>query len=161
MERRQREKDAVITALILAQGAAEGYANWAHIQAGVRAAGTWVNRWKNLPAAARALGRPTQILVDGEQAEVTLSTAHEDFLNELGAWRNYLLHADVRARDRLREMLTGNGDLTPEETETSLLTADLAETTLNHADELFRWAQSLTAIQAPFLDHAWLAFDEC
>jgi hypothetical protein len=79
----------------------------------------------------------------------------------LGAWRNYLLHADVKARDRLRELLTKNGDLAPGEAETDLLTANMAETTLNRAGELFRWAQHLTAIQAPFLDHAWVSFDEC
>ena len=152
MERRQREKDAVITTLILAQGAAEGYANWVHIQAGMPTKGTWVDRWRNLPAAARSLGRP---------AQDTLSSAHEEFLHQLGAWRNYLLHADARARDRLHDLLTGNGDLASGETETTLLTADLAEATLTRSDEIFQWAQRLTAIQAPFLDHAWVAIDEC
>lgn len=160
MERRQREKDAVIAALILAQGAAEGYANWVHIQAGVPATGSWVGRWKNLPAAARALGRRAQAEVNGQQVEVTLSSAHEEFLNHLGAWRSYLLHADAKARERLRDLLNDNGDLAPGEHETTLLTADLTETTLTRSDEIFRWAQRLTAIQAPFLDHAWVASDD-
>jgi hypothetical protein len=161
MERRQRERDAVIATLILAQGAAEGYANWVHIQAGIPAKGSWVERWKNLPAAARALGRPAQAEADGQLTEATLSSAHEEFLNQLGAWRNFLLHADARARDRLHEQLSENGDLAPGEHEITLLTADLAEKTLIRSDEIFRWAQRLTAVQAPFLDHAWVAADEC
>ena len=55
----------MIAALILARGAAEGYANWVHIQAGIPAKGRWVERWMNLPAAARALGRPAQAEADG------------------------------------------------------------------------------------------------
>jgi hypothetical protein len=160
MERRQRERDAVIAALVLAQGAAEGYANWVHIQGGIPAKGSWVQRWKNLPAAARALGRPAQAEADGQLTDVTLSSAHEEFLNQLGAWRNFLLHADAKARDRLRDLLSENGGLAPGEHEITLLTADLAETTLIRSDEIFRWAQRLTAVQAPFLDHAWMASDE-
>lgn len=161
MERRQREKDAVIATLVLAQGAAEGYANWVHIKAGIPPKdSSWVKRWKNLPAAARALGRPTQAEVNGQPEEVTLSSAHEDFLNRLGAWRNFLLHADARARDRLHDQLSENGDLAPGEHEITLLTADLAETTLIRSDEIFRWAERLTAVQAPFLDHAWVSPDE-
>ena len=160
MERRQRERDAVIAALILAQGAAEGYANWVHIQAGIPAKGSWVERWKNLPAAASALGRPAQAEADGQRTEVTLSSAHEEFLNQLGAWRNFLLHADTKARDRLHDLLSKNGDLASGEHEITLLTADLAETILIRSDEIFRWAQHLTAVQAPFLDHAWVASDE-
>lgn len=160
MERQQREKDAVIATLILAQGAAEGYANWVHIQAGIPATGTWVERWKKLPAAARALGRPAKAGVGGQPIEITLSSAHEEFLNRLGAWRNFLLHADTRARDRLRDLLNESGDLAPGEPQITLLTADLAETTLTRSDEIFRWAQDLTAVQAPFLDHAWVASDE-
>jgi hypothetical protein len=68
----------VITVLVLVQGAAEGYANWIHIQAGVPATGSRVSRWKNLPAVTRALGRPAQALADRGQAEVTLSSAHND-----------------------------------------------------------------------------------
>jgi hypothetical protein len=61
MERRQREKDAVIAALILAQGAAEGYANWVHIQAAFRPrAPGWVagRTCPQQPARSAARRRP-------------------------------------------------------------------------------------------------------
>ncbi|MDV9168593.1 hypothetical protein R6V09_00345 [Streptomyces sp. W16] len=151
IERKQRERDAVIVTVVLTQAAAEGYANWAHIQAGTSANGTWVNRWETLPAAAEAIGRP---------AGSPLSAERRDFLNLLGAWRNALLHADARARDRLHDLLTSTGALTSGTSEIDLLTADLAEAVVKRADELFRWAQDLTSIQAPFLDHAWIAGDE-
>jgi len=157
MERRQRERDAVISAIVLTQAAAESYANWVHIQADVTPPRTWIERWKHLPTAARALGRPAQTTTDAGPVEITLSDEQEELLKELGAWRNFLLHADARARDRLRELL----DLASEQTEVDLLTADLAESLVGRAEELFRWAQRLTGINAPFLDHAWVAPDEC
>ncbi|WP_049571386.1 hypothetical protein [Streptomyces sp. SBT349] len=151
IERRQRERDAVIVTVALTQAAAEGYANWVHIQAGTEDNVSWVKRWEELPTAAEAMGRP---------AGSVLSTEKREFLNLLGAWRNALLHADARARDRLHEMLTSTGALTSVTSEIDLLTADLAESVVKKADELFRWAQNLTSIQAPFLDHAWVAEDE-
>jgi hypothetical protein len=79
-ERKQRERDAVIATLVLAQAAAEGYANWAHIHAGTPVDGqSWVERWQKLPAAAEAMGRPVG---------ATLADPQCDFLNLLGAWRN-------------------------------------------------------------------------
>lgn len=151
IERKQRERDAVIVTVVLTQAAAEGYANWVHIQAGTSANGSWVNRWEELPAADEAMGRP---------AGPALSAEQRDFLNLLGAWRNALLHADTRARDRLHALLTSTGALDAGTSEIDLLTADLAESVVKRADELFRWAQGITGIQAPFLDHAWVAEDE-
>lgn len=152
-ERQQRERDAVITALVLTQAAAEGYANWVHIQAGTPVnSSSWIRRWENLPAAAEAMQRP---------AGAALSDEQRDFLNQLGAWRNALLHADARARDRLQDLLTTTGALRPGTSALDLLTVDLAESVVTQADELFRCAQDLTGIQAPFLDGAWVAPDEC
>jgi hypothetical protein len=151
IERRQRERDNVISTLILAQGAAESYVNWVHITAGLTTKDSWIKRWENLPASAQVLRRPRSS---------ALSDDHRDFLNRLGAWRNFLLHADSRARDRLRELLISGGDLTVGTSEPNLLTAALAETVLKQADEVFRWAQHLSGIQAPFLDYAWVALDE-
>lgn len=152
VERRQRERDAVILTLILTQGAAEGYANWVHIQAETPLThSSWIDRWARLPEAARALGRPN---------ESTLSAEHQTFLERLGAWRNFLLHADSRARDRLRLLLTNGGGLRLGQSEFELLNADLAEAVVAEADQLFRWAQDLTGVPAPFLMHAWVAPDE-
>jgi hypothetical protein len=94
-------------------------------------------------------------------SDVPLSDDQHTFLAELGAWRNYLLHADARARTRLRELLTKKGLLAGDISEPDLLTADLAESTVQQADQLFRWAEERTGIQAPFLDAAWVAPDEC
>lgn len=152
IERTQRERDAVIVVLILTQGAAEGYANWVHLQAETKVNGSWVNRWEKLTDAAKNMKR---------SAEFALGNDHRAFLNELGAWRNYLLHADARARIRLRELLANDGRLTEGLSEPDLLTADLAESTLHLANQLFRWAQDQTGIQAPFLDSVWVAPDEC
>lgn len=152
IERRLRERDAVITAVVLTQGAAEGYANWVHLQAGTALSprDSWMTRWERLAEAAEKLGRPP---------EPDLSEEQRDFLNLLGAWRNFLLHADVRARTRLRDLLAGS--LPEGLSEPDLLTADLAEATLQQAEQIFRWAQNKTGIQAPFLDAAWVAPDEC
>lgn len=152
VERRQRERDAVITALILTQGAAEGYVNWIHLEAGTKVTRQdgWIRRWEKIVAAAADLGRST---------DFTLGDDQRDFLMELGAWRNYLLHADAKARERLRERLTGNNNagVSPPE----LLTAEFAESIIRTADQLFRWAEARTGVQAPFLDAAWIASDEC
>lgn len=150
-ERRQRERDAVITTLILIQGAAEGYINWIHHEAGIPATGSWIQRWERLPDVAAKHNRSAEFaLVDEQRA----------FLSEIGAWRNYLLHADDRARDRLHGLLASNGNLSESTSPPDLLTADFAEATLQKADELFRWAQDRTGTQAPFLDSAWVALDE-
>jgi hypothetical protein len=151
-ERKQRERDAVIATLVLAQAAAEGYANWAHIHAGTPVDGqSWVERWQNLPAAAEAMGRPVG---------ATLADPQCDFLNLLGAWRNALLHADARARDRLQALLAANGNSHPDISMPDLLTVDLAESVIATTDQLFRWGQHLTGVQAPSLGGAWVAADE-
>ncbi|HEX5493986.1 MAG TPA: hypothetical protein VFX70_05345 [Mycobacteriales bacterium] len=150
-ERQQRERDAVITTLILTQASAECYANWVHIQARTSPGPRWVKRWERLPTAAEAMGRPANAELNETQCE---------FLNLLGAWRQALMHGDDTAWDRLRNKLIKSGALPSDTSVLDLLTVDLAESMVTRADELFRWAQDLTGIQAPFLDSAWVAADE-
>ncbi|WP_146610474.1 MULTISPECIES: hypothetical protein [unclassified Streptomyces] len=151
IERRQREKDAVIATLVLAQGAGEAYVNWVFLQAGVRPSGTWIDRWGGLRNAARELGRNNKFGLPSE---------HRRFFNELDAWRNYLLHGDERSRKSLRQALEAQGrtDLT---NETDLLDSAYAALVMDRAEAAFRWAEQQTGIQAPFLDGAWAAFEEC
>lgn len=154
-ERRQRERDAVITVLILTQGAAESYANWVHLKArtSLKFGHSWIERWEMLPDTV------AKMCNQGEQGEFVLSEEHHAFLKVLGAWRNFLLHADAHARKRLRKLLAD--DLSEGTSERDLLTADFAETVLQKAEQIFRWAERNTGVQAPFLDLAWVAADEC
>ncbi|MGW6202215.1 hypothetical protein ACWF9B_00960 [Streptomyces sp. NPDC055089] len=151
IERRQRENDAVIATLVLAQGAGEAYVNWVFLQSGVTPSGTWIGRWGGLRTAARGLGRDDNFGLPSE---------HRRFFNALDAWRNYLLHGDKKARTSLRRALEAQGttDLT---NETDLLDSAYAASVMDRAEAAFRWAEEHTGIQAPFLDAAWIAFDEC
>jgi hypothetical protein len=153
VERQQRERDAVISVLILTQGAAEGYANRVHLEActTITIKDTWIRRWEKIADAAGHLDRPTDFALNDDQ---------RGFLTDLGAWRNYLLHADAKACERLYSRLVAVGSLDEATSPVDLLTADLAETIIHKADRLFRWAEDKTGIQAPFLDAAWVAPDE-
>jgi hypothetical protein len=151
MERQQRERDSVIRAIIMIQAAAEGYANSVHLRAGRDAKGPWISRWKNLPRVAETMGRnPGSFLGDH----------HQEFLEELGAWRQFFLHADKMARDRLRNRLVDSGQLADGQLEVELLTADMAAAFLKQADSLFRWAEKVTGITAPNEHGVWIAPDE-
>lgn len=163
MERRQRERDAVIAVLVFTQGAAEAYSNWVHLEAqrkiehsedpqslSYSPGRSWIDHWETLPAAAEVLDRP---------GRAALSAEHKAFLERLGAWRNYLLHADRKARDRLLGQIAPDTD--PETVSVpDLLTADRAHQVLTDIEPVFGWAQDVTGIQAPFLAGAWVAFDE-
>ncbi|WLQ35364.1 hypothetical protein P8A18_18905 [Streptomyces castrisilvae] len=83
----------MIATLVLAQGAAEGYANWVFLQADVTPSGTWIDRWCGLRNAASSLDRDDKSGLPKE---------HRTFFEELGAWRNYLLHSDAKSRNSLR-----------------------------------------------------------
>ncbi|QIY68931.1 hypothetical protein HEP84_06675 [Streptomyces sp. RLB1-33] len=119
--------------------------------AGVTPSGTWIDRWGGLRNAARELGRDDKFGVPGE---------HRKFFSELDAWRNYLLHGDEKARKSLHQALEAQGrtDLT---NETDLLDSTYAASVMGRAEAAFRWAEQQKGIQAPFLDGAWVAFDEC
>jgi hypothetical protein len=147
MERRQRERDQTIQTIVMTQAAAEGYANGVHLRANVAASGGWIDRWSALPAlSAAAPGSPHQQSRPGLE-------------RELGAWRNYLLHADALARDRLQLLLLGAGLLRQGQSAVDLLTADLAERTRDQAAALFRWAEKATRVPAP-TTNGWIAPDE-
>jgi hypothetical protein len=97
IERRQREKDAVIATLVLSQGAGEAYVNWVFLRAGVTPSGTWIDRWGGLRNAARELGRDDKF---------GLPRDHRKFFNELDAWRNYLLHGARKPGSRFTKPST-------------------------------------------------------
>ena len=73
-------------------------------------------------AAPRAIGGPGTRDLDAE----TVGT-----LRWLSTWRNYLVHDDARARDRLRANGVDAGR------ETAHLTADMAEAVIARMDEAF------------------------
>ncbi|WP_162602874.1 hypothetical protein [Streptomyces sp. CS090A] len=150
-ERRQRERDAVIATVVLAQGAAEGYVNWVFLQAGVTATGTWIDRWAGLRNAAAKLGRESQFGLEKE---------HRNFFNELDAWRNFLLHGDERSRESLHKAIAARGSTQPGG-EVDLLTAAYASTVMAKVEAACRWAQEKTGIPAPATQGAWVSPDEC
>ena len=120
-ERRLRELDAVVEAVVLAQAAAEGWIHRAYHLAEVdpRGAGGWVARWQ---AAPRAIGGPGTRDLDAETVET---------LGWLSTWRNYLVHDDARARKRLHASGIDAGS------EAAHLTADMAEAVIARMDDAF------------------------
>ncbi|MEE1743225.1 hypothetical protein ACFYNF_18970 [Streptomyces sp. NPDC006641] len=151
MERRQRERDAVIATVILAQGAAEGYVNWVYLQAGIPPSGTWIDRWRGLRNAAARLGRDDKIGLPKE---------HKDLFNELDAWRNFLLHGDEKARESLHKALASQG-LAGQAVEVELFDGVYALNVMDRVDAACRWAEARTGISAPAVRGAWVAADEC
>ncbi|NJP25386.1 hypothetical protein FLW53_14535 [Microbispora sp. SCL1-1] len=140
----------MISTLILAQGAAEGYVNWVFLQAGLTPNGTWIDRWSGLRNAARALGRDDRFGLPQE---------HRKFFNELNAWRNYLLHGDEKARKALHEALEAQGR-TDLASEIDILDSAYATSVMTRVESAFRWAEQHSGVQAPFLNGAWVALDE-
>ncbi|MDP5315295.1 hypothetical protein [Streptomyces poriferorum] len=151
MERKQRERDAVIATLILAQGAAEGYANWVFLQADVTPSGTWIDRWCGLRNAASSLGRDDKFGLPKE---------HRAFFEELDAWRNYLLHSDEKSRNSLRRALEVQGH-TDISTEVDLLDGAYAVSVMEKTEAACRWAEPRIGVPAPFSHGAWVETDEC
>lgn len=150
-EPRAREMDATIASVMLTQAAAESYASWAHIQAGTHPGFLkWREAWEKLPKVAAACGRSADFKLGADRAAT---------LELLGAWRNYLMHTDPSARERLHKTLVGREQITAADGEkkiVALLNADLAEWAVIEAEKLFRWAEERTGIQAPFTKGAWL-----
>lgn len=151
-EPRARELDAVIGTITNAQAAAESYANWVHLTAGTtpdRGWNSWIIEWERLPEAAAALDRPTDFALSPEEKEL---------LHEAAAWRNFLMHADRAARERLRARLINDGTLSAAASDAdivALLRADLAERLIDNFEALFRRAQRGTGINAPFTTGTW------
>jgi len=96
--------------------------------------------WRELPAVARAVGRPHQF---------ALSRADAGFLRELGAWHGALSYADPLARAWLRERLTRQGSIDGRQRETHALSAELASAAMARACLLFDWAADVTGLPTP------------
>jgi len=144
-ERRLREIDLCVETLVLTQGALEAWINWAHLASGVKPKGTWIERWtKGLGRIATARGHTPSSALSNEQYR---------FLEELGGWRNFLLHGDARSRDRLLEC-TAATDLS------DLLTADYAAEVIRGADSVFTLGGAVTGIVAPYSVLLSVASDE-
>ncbi|MQA35941.1 hypothetical protein [Modestobacter roseus] len=146
-ERRLRELDAAVETVVLAQAAAEGWIHRAYHLAEVepRGAGGWVARWE---AAPRAIGGPGTRDLDAE----TVRT-----LRWLSTWRNYLVHDDARARERLRASGIDAGS------EALHLNADMAQTVIARMDDAFTdigaaigW-RTLAGLNSAYL---WRSHDE-
>lgn len=130
---------------MLTQGALEAWINWAHLTSRVKTTDKWVQRWtKGLGRIAEARGHPPCF---------ALSEEHRGFLEYLGAWRNFLLHGDARARGRLLERAAGT-DLS------NLLMASYAAEVIVGADSVFTLGGAVTGIPAPHSDHLFVAPDE-
>ncbi|WP_138757347.1 hypothetical protein [Modestobacter altitudinis] len=144
-ERRLREIDATVETIVLAQAAAEGWIHWAYHLAEVEPSRRgWIPRWQEAP---RAIAGSASRELD----EKTIET-----LRWLNAWRNYLVHNDAMARQRM-ETFVSQG------TEVDLLTADTAEAVISRMDDAFTdiggcigW-RTLPGLHSAFL---WRAHDE-
>jgi len=144
-ERRLREIDATVETIVLAQAAAEGWIHWAYRIAGIEpSCRGWIPRWQEAPRVIA--GAETRHL-----EEETLET-----LRWLNAWRNFLVHNDSMARQRLARLV-------PPGSEVDLLTARTAEAVISRMDDAFRdiggcigW-RTLPALHSVFL---WRAHDE-
>lgn len=144
-ERRLRMIDAVMETIILSQAAAEGWIYAAYRLAGERPRGRgWRECWSQAP----------QIILGPEARE--LDGASTDTLEWLSAWRNYLVHDDDRARERLAKHV-------PEGSETDHLTAEMAREVITRMDAAFADVGSLIGfrtLSAPNSAFLWVAFDE-
>lgn len=145
-ERRLREIDAAVEAVILGQGAAEGWIFNAYRRAGVapRPGANWREVWRSaIDSINPELGRE----LSGESSAT---------LDWLSAWRNYLVHDDDRARRNLKAAIGVDPHLT-------LVTAQLAEEVIRRCDAAF--ADVGAAIgsfsgSAPNSAFLWIAEDE-
>jgi len=148
MEPAQREKDAVIETIILAQAAAESYVNWIFIQANVQpVSSSWLGRWGGLHRVGEALGRTVQYL----------PSEHNRFFRDLKAWRNYLVHGDEKAYNALRSELTMSVNDEPGDAREVIdrLDSGLASGIVQRARAAFTWAAGQTGINAP--SASWLS----
>ncbi|MGX5653266.1 hypothetical protein ACWKWC_00650 [Geodermatophilus nigrescens] len=137
----------MVETVVLAQAAAEGWIHRAYHLAEVepQGRGGWVARWK---AAPRAIGGPGNRDLDAE----TVGT-----LRWLSTWRNYLVHDDAQARERLHASGIDAGS------EAAYLTADMAEAVIARMDGAFSdigacigW-RTLAGLNSAYL---WRSHDE-
>lgn len=144
-ERRLRMIDAVMETIILSQAAAEGWIYAAYRLAVEKPRGRgWRECWAQAP----------QIIAGPDVRD--LDDATSDTLEWLSAWRNYLVHDDDRARERLAEYV-------PAGAETGHLTAEMAREMITRVDAAFADIGSLIGFRtmsAPHSAFLWVAHDE-
>ncbi|MFE6086028.1 hypothetical protein [Streptomyces virginiae] len=157
MERRARERDAVISTVVLVQASVEAFINWAHIRAGHT-----VNSMK-FKERAKAITASAAILNPTAAESFAWSAAEDDFFSELNKWRNFLGHSSPTSRDWLRELLVERGEVPTGASDSQmmeLLTAPMAERFVDTARTLMNRAAEATGTGAPFSSSAWHAPDE-
>lgn len=144
-EPRNREADYCLGVVVMTHAALESWLNRTLEQYGVdrgqwpRTA--WHERWElGVVALARARNRETR---------PSLPTDIVEGLADMNAMRNYPVHADARARERLRVRV---GDVVFPE----LLSVAVVGHLLTLADRACRWAEELTGEPAPRLEGAWV-----
>ena len=152
-ERRLREIDAVLETIVLTQAACEGWIYFAylHTQVEPEKGGCWVKRWIDAP---RLICDPRRAPCQPPTRELDQTTI--DALRRLSAWRNFLLHGDDRAREKLAKVVDQDPDV-------RLLTAALAEQTIDWADHAFTDLGSLLGVHGVIgLNSAylWVGYDE-
>ncbi|MFJ7280804.1 hypothetical protein [Kitasatospora sp. NPDC098663] len=156
LERRARERDAVISAVVLVQASVEAFINWTHIQAGHAVSSmTFTKRAAAVTASAAVLNPAA--------GAFAWSAAENDFFTELTKWRNFLGHASPTSRDWLRELLVSRGEVPDGASDSQmmeLLTAPLAARFVDTARTLMARAAGASGIGAPFSHGAWHAPDE-
>jgi hypothetical protein len=156
LERRARERDAVISTVVLVQASVEAFINWTHIQAAHT-----VNSM-NFTKRAEAVTTSAAILNPVAEA-FAWSEAENDFFTELTKWRNFLGHSSATSRDWLRELLVSRGEVPDGASDSQmveLLTATLAARFVDTARTLMARAAGVTGTGAPFSNGAWHAPDE-
>ncbi|WP_330242614.1 hypothetical protein [Streptomyces sp. NBC_00525] len=156
LERRARERDAVISTVVLVQASVEAFINWTHIQAGQTVT--------SMKFKERAEAVTASVAILDPAAEVfAWSEAENDFFTELTKWRNFLGHSSPSSRDWLRDLLVSRGEVPDGASDSQmveLLTAPLAARFVDTARTLMARAAGATGTSAPFSDGAWHAPDE-
>lgn len=143
-ERMARSFDARFEAVVLLQASAEAWINRAYEQTALPTTNpNWRGRWKGIGKVAQARQRPW----------LSLTTESGDLLDEVSAIRNFLLHGDTNAKERLAT-LTQGADLH------DFLTIAFIERMFQSAERLWDEARSITGLNAPTISGAWVAWDE-
>lgn len=156
LERRARERDAVIATVVLVQAAVEAFINWTHIQAGNTLTAM------NFTVRAEAITASAAVLAPDAEP-FAWSPTESTFFTELTKWRNFLGHASPTSRDSLRKVLVERGEVPAGASDSQmmdLLTAPMAARFVDTARTLMARAARTTHTTAPFSTGAWHAPDE-
>lgn len=143
-ERRNREVDMCLGVIIMAHSALEAWINRIREAAGVQreVSGAWEERWHAyLVAVARAKGK--------EGRAGSMPDAASEAMRDLNALRNFPVHADTRALNRLEARFPYINSFP------DLLRAEFIVALLKRLDEACRYAESVVGEPAPHLKGAW------